>query len=155
MDWRSYFAPQLHIFGKRDNGSPHHTFKRFQNFCFSTLYPFSFRCRVDSYVDAPFPWLILFKQILLVSKSIIKLQSLTVLRCNFSFLILYFKFANFSLLMLYSVDCSKYNFVKDSVIFFEFLYHFQHYQIKQFPTVPKKCPYSEFFWCVFLRILTK
>ena len=36
--WRSYFAPQLHIIGKRDNGHPYHIFMRSQNFCFDKLF---------------------------------------------------------------------------------------------------------------------
>ena len=104
--WRSYFAPQLHIFGKHDNGHLYRIFTRSQNSFFDRLYPFSFSGRVDSHVDAHFSWLILFKQILLVGKSIIKLWSLSVLRCNFSSLILYFDFDKWSLI---SVDWFLYD----------------------------------------------
>ena len=117
--WRSLFASQLHIFGKQNNGHPYCIFRRSQNFCFDKLYLSFFSGRVDNHVDAPFTWLISFKQILLVDKSISKLWGLSVLRCSF-FLILFFNFANSSLLMLYSVDCSKCSFFKDSVLLIEF-----------------------------------
>ena len=118
--WKSYFALQLHIFGKRENGHPYRIFTRSQNSSLDKLHYSSFSGRVDSHVDAPFSWLILFKRILLVGNSIIKLWSLSVLRCNFSSLILYFNFAHSFLMMLYSVNCSKWSFVKDSMMFLEF-----------------------------------
>ena len=98
--WRSYSARQLHIFGTRDSGHQYRIFTRSQNSCFKKQYPSSFSGRADSHIDAPFSLLNLFKRIFLVGKFIIKLSSLSVLRCNFSFLILYFNFANSSLLML-------------------------------------------------------
>ena len=97
--WRSYFAPQLHIFVKLDNDHPYRIFARSQNSYFDKLYHSCFSNRVDSHVDAPFSLLNLFKQILLVGKSIIKLWSFSVLRCNFYFLISYSTFANWSPLL--------------------------------------------------------
>ena len=120
--WRLYFARQLHIFGKRDTGHSERVFTRSRNYCFNKLYPSSFSDRVHSYVDAVFSWLISFKRILLVGISVIKLWSLSVLRCSFSFLILFFSFANSTQLMLYSVDCSRCSFVKDLMMFLEFWY---------------------------------
>ena len=129
--WRSYFDLQLHISGKRDNGHP---YRRSKNSCFNELHPSSFSGRVNIHVDAPFTWLIFFKRMLLVGKSIVKLWSLSVLSCNFSFLILYFNFSNWSLMILYLVVCSKCSFAKDSMMFLEFWYSVLSVSAKkQFP----------------------
>ena len=128
--WRSYFAPQLHIFGKRDNGDLYRIFMRSQNSCFDKLYPFSFSGRVESHIDAPFSWLILFKQILLVGKFIIKLWSISVLRCIFSSLILYFN------LTIHLYRCYIRLFVLNVVLskirwcFLNFIFLFSQYQRK-------------------------
>ena len=62
--WRSYFALQPHIFGECDNGDPYRIFTRSPNSWFYKLYPSSFSGRVDSHVDTPLSWLILFKRII-------------------------------------------------------------------------------------------
>ena len=93
---RLYFANQLHMFGKRDKGHPEYIFTRSQNSFFGKLCPSSFSDRVHIHVDVPFSCLMLFKRILLVGKSIIKVWSLS-----------FFSFANSTLLILYLVDCSK------------------------------------------------
>ena len=106
-------------------------FTRSKLSCFDKLYPSYFTGRVASHEDASFSWLILFKRVLLVGKLIIKLS---VLSYNFSFLISFFSSANSSLLLLYSVDCSKCSIVKDSMMLLEFSYFILANQQKwQFP----------------------
>ena len=74
----------------------------------------------------------------MIGKSIIKLWSLSVLRCSFYFFVLHFYFANSSLLMLYSVDCSKCSFLRDTVIFLEFWYSVLEIAAKiTIPILPK------------------
>ena len=131
--WRSYFDLQLHISGKRDNGHP---YRRSKNSCFNELHPSSFSGRVNIHVDAPFTWLIFFKRMLLVGKSIIKLWSLSVLSCNFSFLILYFNFSNWSLMMLYLLVCSKCSLPKILWCFLNFGIPFYQYQQKKTIPIP-------------------
>ena len=58
----------------------------------------------------------------MVGKSVIKPWSLSLLRRSFSLLIFFFNFLNFSILILYLVDCSKCSFTKDPVLLLVFWY---------------------------------
>ena len=110
------------ILGKCDNGHPYLIFLRFQNSCFDKLYPYFLVVElIATYMHPHF-----------------KLWCLSVLLCNFSFLILYFNFANWGLLMLYLVDCFKCSFVKDSMMFLEFWYSFSAISAKITIFVPPR-----------------
>ena len=115
--YTSYWAPQIHFAGSRDNSLLYFNFTKSQNSCLFKQYPSSFSVNVDSRIDAPFPWCMSFN----FSFSSDKEHSITL-----KLLYILSKFLKFNIYLqhLYFFLVFNWSFINDAVAALELPYLF-------------------------------